>query len=73
MGAQPFDTALVSGRRTFKARRRRDCPTWAECGLNGAIAEPRISSRAYARTRDIGCGPAYIVTEPQHHLKAAEI
>jgi hypothetical protein len=41
--------------------------------LNGAIAEPRISSRAYARTRDIGCGSAYIVTEPQHHLKAAEI
>jgi hypothetical protein len=33
----------------------------------------RISSRAYARTRDIGCGSAYIVIEPQHHLKAAEI
>jgi hypothetical protein len=70
MGAQPFDTALVSRRRTFKARRRRDWPIRAECRLNGAIAEPRISSRAYARPRDIGCGPAYTVTEPQHHLKA---
>jgi hypothetical protein len=67
-GAQPFATALISARRRFKARRRRDWPFRAERELNG-----RISSRAYARSRDIGYGRAYIVTEPQHHLKAPEI
>jgi hypothetical protein len=37
-----------------------------------AKREPN-ASRAYARTRDIGCARAYIVTQQQHYLKAVAI
>jgi len=62
---EPVPTALISRRRGFKARRGTDWSKAAECGLNGTIASShalgqeadaiRRLSRAYARTRDIGC------------------